>query len=369
MGRAIVEASELDFARSVKPLSVSGALLAQQCKLAALLDMSPGMRSLRVQSLQAALGEVFHRVILRAAWNDDANLRRNEVESIWDEQIVHARERLDEQARLRSVPSPERWPGYERVRLHALKTVTERQNTVELRKSPPPSGSTEVELRTEKLTGRADRVIGTGGNAVIVEFKSRRSPPSELIARDSLQLQAYMYLWHTVKGSWPKRGELRYPGQEAIVVDPQHHELSALGGKMESTADALSDFASSVCINGLSAIATASAVNCRFCSYRLVCKAFFMETSPNDEWVVHTVIGEVQEIKWSDDGASLGLEVSKGTVSEGEYSVIVERPVGEAVASGDLLAITGLRRNRDTRTLYSDHNSVACHGAGDWLGM
>lgn len=269
---------------------------------------------------------------------------RAALESAWDEAVGAAWGEMAQESPLGDPPRPERWPGYQRVRVRTLRAgeaIVRRRASSGV--SPPAAGERVIRVerslvsRDGEVVGRPDRIEQFNGASRVVDLKTGRRAEDAITDAERRQLLFYAYLWHEESGRWPTEACIETGDGSRLTISVEAAEAQAIVRAAKEARAALN-----VRIAGgekPSALATASEEHCRGCAFRVVCGAYWQAARAAEDRYVHDVRGTVEVIDPS-GGVMLGGVV--GTVEAARLRVrafahhVPEIEVGEVLALQDL---------------------------------
>lgn len=361
-------ASQVAVITEMETTSPSLAELARLCLLRAGLSRTEGLSGFVLGNPKAWLGSAYHEVLGKISTVD---LTSDTVDAVFERlwhQAVKARHR-----RARCHPldqrfgTPSNWPGYYLIRagarLRVQKILAEQPRSVRRDASHHwPSTPTEVRERrfiacADKLVGRPDLVRGDA----IVDYKTgqifedgENGQWGRVKASYLRQLRIYAYLIQQNLGIWPRLGVIVPLTGDAFEielhpVECEHEALEAVK-LLDSYNEILHAW------QDPNMLASPSCEACNWCSYKIVCPAFWQNASIH--WpkmasgvsVKGTLLNSPQPVH---GGAaySLSMDVHAGT--EGNCRIDV-MPLNSSVHSslstvsaGETVRLTGLRLRQD----------------------
>lgn len=262
-------------------------------------------------STRAGIGKVAHR-LTELVHSGQAPLdgRRAWLEQQWALLIAEEHALLKDEWDPGDVPMPADWRGVTATRVRLLRALQD----VEV-DSAPHSTSVRSEVvssmptkgfkssdggpmpwveralfdSTTHVAGRPDRVEERRGALRVVDLKSGVNQ-REILPTQRRQLMIYAHLVRAVRGILP---------QEVVVADPRGREscveveTSEVDMHVRSATDALAQFNSLA--DGSSLPASAAADTCRWCSFRVVCSAYWF--ARDDTWDGFDVRGVVDGVE------------------------------------------------------------------------
>jgi RecB family exonuclease len=312
--------------------SLAGAL--ESCPLKAALQHSPSVQRLRRTTPPLALGSAAHAVIEGALTGRgvDVDSPRDGLEAVWNTAIENAMRLMAEQAPFEAPPPAERWPGYQRVRVRALRMAEGL-----LRERPRAHGGEgRTSIRVERslvsrdgdVTGRPDRVEQADGDTRIIDLKTGRHGDDAVTPAERRQLLFYAYLWHDESGSWPTVGSIETGDGRRLEIKVDPAEAEACVREAVAARDELN----SQIVSG-AAPATLAHVEideCQHCSFRVVCDSYWSAASSEAERFLQDVRGVITEV---DATGSATLNQVFGTLPSQEIRV---RGLGDKVTRSDV---------------------------------
>lgn len=295
-----------------------------------------------------ALGRAAHRVLEQAhqgKFNGSVQTRPA-VEASWDEVLETEWKRMAEEAPFTEPPRPDRWPGYQRVRVRTIRMAMER--AAGQHRSPQavePIRTVRIERslvsRDGAVVGRPDRVEVDGDSARVVDVKTgRRSSPIASEA-ERRQLLIYAYLWHEESGVWPQSGSIETRdggGLEVSLDSSEAIEIVREAVDARNRANEEIEGGASWSILGRPSTDT-----CRHCVFRALCPAYWSIATPTDRYT-QDVKGTIEAI---DNAGGVTVRVEAGTVVQDKVRIrsvassVDEMSLDRTVSFQDLVPVSG----------------------------
>jgi len=255
----------------VERLSPTSYEVLGSCRLRYSFGQQPGAGTFR-GTPAARLGTICHQVLDEAVRGAvfETDGWREEIEQLWDralaaEETNAAADGVTEEAR--------RWPGYQlkRARLfHVAGRLREFLGVL------PRDAQLLVEqpltAADGRLYGRPDLVIRSPGQHQIIDYKSGgvidrdSKQPREVYVR---QLQLYAFLEHEASGEWPATAHLVPLQGSPVEIDVDPDACTGLATQALQALDAYNDSVPAT------QPASPTPENCRWCSYPIICSAFW----------------------------------------------------------------------------------------------
>jgi CRISPR/Cas system-associated exonuclease Cas4 (RecB family) len=282
-----------------------------------------------------ALGSAAHAVIEGALRGRgvDADLPREGLEVMWNMAIENAMRVMAEQAPFAAPPPAERWPGYQRVRVRALRMA---EGLVRERRSTPHLHEGRTSIRVERslvsrdgdVTGRPDRVEQSNGDTRIIDLKTGRHGDDVVTPAERRQLLFYAYLWHDESGSWPTLASIETGDGRRLEIQVEPAEAEACVREAVAARDELN----SQIVSGAepTTLAHVDIDECQHCSFRVVCDSYWSAASCGAERYLQDVKGVITEV---DQTGSATLSQVFGTLPSQEMRV---RGLDDKVTGGDV---------------------------------
>lgn len=284
------------------------------CQLAVAFKLDEGFRHLSRPRPAALLGQVSHDLAERAHRGDfrSESDPRAAATQVWSQLIEEAEAVLSAEWD-QPVPPAARWPGYQLVRIRAIRRAAELSvdrdpDATPRRDSRRSSQELEQTLRDQdtRLYGRPDRVTRHGDTAVIHDLKSGWSQPAEVSPRQKRQLLFYSHLWRAEHGVLPARAEIETGDGTAIGFDVTEEDVDALVADVLTARKAFNRASGTTEPESL---ATPTPGNCRFCDFRPVCGPHLSSVTDEWDWSA-TRAGWVRGVHEGSDGMSLELDLA-----------------------------------------------------------
>lgn len=321
---------------SVTDLAPSTVNALVECPKRVAFQRDSRTRELSRPNTRTALGQAAHRLteLVLQGRAPEPSERRPWLEDAWDKAIAHEAEVLADAWKGRQVPSPARWPGYVATRTRLLRRLTAAvvATNPTPRASPAKGGQPPLPWVERKLVddeiglyGTPDLVEDRGGSVRVVDLKSGVHQ-HEVQPSQRRQLLLYAHLASKVLS--------RSVCRVAVVdVRGQETEFSVGPSEIEEqTAKVLEvrrNFNASLA-SGTGVEARPAADSCRFCPFKVVCRAYF--DARQDDWSSDVAIGTV-----------IGMPLPNvAIVADGDDEVRIILYETSSVRVGDQLAVSGL---------------------------
>lgn len=306
-------------------------------------------RQLSRPTTRTALGQVSHRLteLVLKGHAPARESRRAWLESEWDSAIANQAAALATAWPGRPVPAPNQWRGYVATRTRLLRRLENYECTSALgpaigggaprSESPLPWVERKLADTEIGLCGTPDLVEERGGSVRVVDLKSGVHQ-SEV--RESQRRQLLLYAHLVAKA-------LDRAVAEVAIVDVGGREraMGITAAQIEhavATAVSAREAFNEAADNG-SVPANPSSDACRFCIFKVVCRAYW--DARQDDWETDLLVGTVTGL----------APPNVATIAHDDKSVRVVLTSGERVKVGDQVAITGLARaGQDTYRLRWD---------------
>jgi RecB family exonuclease len=255
----------------------------------------------------SALGDASHELTERVERGEFDSLSqeqlRGALEKAWEELIASKYVLVRDAWPIAPIPTPDRWPGYQRTRVRLLKSLAHaRRGRVSSAETAAARVLVEKWLEPPgiPLRGRADRVEIAADGVHIVDLKSSWEYGSELHQDHRRQLLLYAAMWQRLNGEWPHSASVETADGRRLSMRVDVAEAEAL---VDQAVAAFNDYNAAV-RSGIAAdtLASPSPESCRHCSYRAVCGPFFETISASWGWWLKSVLGTVNGINGSDSG-------------------------------------------------------------------
>ena len=342
--------------------------LMRLCLLRAGLSRADNLSTFVLGNPKAWLGSAYHEVLTKMPRVDPANETADVAfERLWDQAIEARHQRARCHPLDHRFGAPSSWPGYylirESSRLRA-REIANRWSAPRTRErlqhnTDMPHGARERRFVAcgGRLTGRPDAVRGD----TIVDYKSghlfedgNAGRTGELKAGFVRQLRIYAYLTKHNWGMWPRRGVVFPLAAEEIEInlDPEECEEEALEAirlldrydeAVQSQQDPM-------------ALASPSCEACGWCSYKIVCSAFWQNAT--ERWsnmpggaAIEGILLEKPQQVYGGAAYSLPIYPHAGTAAVRRLDL---RPMNVSIhsilselAAGDSVRLVGLRRRYD----------------------
>jgi hypothetical protein len=336
----------------------------RQCALDAGLARTPGSSAFVLGNPKAWLGTVYHDVLEKIAQVD---LHQESIEAavdrIWSQAIMAMDQRRASHGLDRRYGPPQTWPGYHAARASVL--LRARELVAGLPHAPPSgavaaSGGVQEIIREHKFSAFGGRLVGTPDvirNGEIIDYKSGRIHEFDdglqanvVKAAYVRQLCIYGYLVNENLGFWPQRGILLPLIGAGVEVDlvPEDcvHEASEAVALLAEYNEKASN------AEPVGQLASPSTENCRWCSYKVLCPAFWQTAVPEwsgqlDGGAIEGVLAETPTAIHAGAAVAITVDVERGSelrrrVRIAPLSLSTHTSVG-SLTPGSRLRLVGLR--------------------------
>lgn len=349
--------------------------LMRVCQLRAGLSRATAVAPLVLGNPKSWLGLSYHKVlegVARAVQGTDVDAL---VESMWTAEINSQAQRASAHDLDKRYGPPERWPGYYLARA----AVQLRAGELKLRR--PSAGTSSAQgagdLHEEKfvafngeLVGRPDVVSGDD----VIDYKSGAILELDEISQAEVvkaayvrQLRIYGYLVHARFGRWPKRGvllPLAGPGVDVPL------DAAACEAEAQAAVSLLTEYNSKIAAGATATdLATPSEASCKWCSFKLICPAFWKAVSPawsgelDGATVEGTLDGNLRDLSGGGLGASINVSASSEPAARAEVaplSASLHLVGGNAQpVAGERVRVVGLRVRTDGRLIPTIRTTLA----------
>jgi hypothetical protein len=225
-----------------------------------------------------ALGRAAHKVLELAYTGHPRFSDPAEIETVWMDAIAVERRRMADETPFGEPPPPERWSGYQRVRVRTIRMASAMSRSTRVAgPAAPGKGSLRIERSISSsdgnVVGRPDRVETNGAGVRLVDVKTGRRADPVVSDAERRQLLIYAYLWHDQEGVWPTTGTIQT--SEGRGIDVELDPAAAIATVREAVAarDEANTFIAEG--GGWQSLARPSMDTCRHCPFRVACPSYW----------------------------------------------------------------------------------------------
>lgn len=277
----------------------------ESCPLRVAYDRDASFSSLRRLRPGPALGIAFHSVLDEVRSPDfsasSEEVRRAAAKRAWEEKINELYARFKADWAEATVPPPQNWPNYSRVRFAALNAVLTGEPKRDS-EGPVPGQTSHKFLREVWLedaagliVGRADRVEFTEKGIRIIDYKTTNitGEDGEIRPEYKRQLQIYCFLWSVQRKEWPASAAVQDLLGRTVEVPVDRHEAQAIA---ESAVSSLRTYNAQVGKEvPPESLARPSSETCNHCPYKGACAAFQDAIDESWGWYKKCLSGAIQD--------------------------------------------------------------------------
>jgi hypothetical protein len=310
--------------------------------------------------LGTAYHEVLERVATRPRTSEDLGAV---VEALWNEAVGAQLERARGHALDARFGEPRAWPGYYLARAAVELRAREMSGNAPLVPGGAQAQPSET-IREHRFSSFAGKLVGRPDvvrRNEIVDYKSGsvlevdETTQCEVVKASFIrQLRIYGFLVHETLGWWPTRGILLPFVGPATSVELNPSECEKEARRAVEILDTFNDAVRAR--RDPIDLASPSPENCRWCSQKLLCPAFWNACSP--KWSVElggdAVEGVIAEPVRSIHGGAawaVSVDVELGTRPRGRIEIAPlnasVHPLVTALKAGDRVRLAGLRVRSD----------------------
>jgi len=345
------------------------------CLLRAALSRNRSAANYVLGNPKAWLGTAYHEVLEKLADAiPDASSLDAVVEQLWNAAIATQHGRALAHSLDARFGAPTTWPGYHlaraAVRLRAQEMIRADVSRAETRGAPPNElREKEFTAFDGKLLGRPDLIRADE----IVDYKSgtvnefdEATQTDVVKAAYVRQLRIYGFLVKQVLGRWLARGvllPLAGAGVE-VALDPADCTREAA-----EAVTLLDDYNTRVRSGDpVQSLATASPASCKWCSFKLICPAFWHAASSSwsgglEGAAVEGVLLEPVRTIHGGSALAISLDIQRGTEAPQRAEIA---PLNPSVHSslrelrvGDRVRVVSLRTRTDGKLVPTTRTIVA----------
>jgi hypothetical protein len=336
------------------------------CSLNAGLSRAKGSSAFALGNPKAWLGTAYHKVLEKIVGCDiTQETLEAAVDRLWKQAIDDQEQRVRAHALNRRFGLPTTWPGYYIAYASVLLRAQELCGT---RDSPTAPAA---EKRAPPGTIREQEFIALGGKLLgkpdvvrpseVIDYKSGAifqyddTSQAEVVKAAYIrQLRIYGYLVKEALGWWPQRGVLLpFAGAGVdIPLDPAECTREA-----EEAVELLDSYNAKARAGAeLQKFASPSPRVCKWCSYKLLCSAFWRAASPDwsgqlDGAAIEGVLAEDPKVIHAGAARAIVIDIQAGSEVPRRAQIA---PLSSAVhtlvptlAAGEHVRVVGLRIRPD----------------------
>ncbi|VTT98804.1 Putative uncharacterized protein OS=Mesorhizobium alhagi CCNWXJ12-2 GN=MAXJ12_25733 PE=4 SV=1: PDDEXK_1 [Gemmataceae bacterium] len=335
----------------------------RSCLLRAGLSRLPGAGAYVLSNPRAWLGTAYHKVLERVPALARAGAEAAQLlDALWQAEITRLQQHAAAHALNARFGQPQYWRGYHLV----LATVRLRaaELTPLIDTSSPPAHAPAGTHREDELTSFDGKLKGKpdlSRENEVIDFKTGSIYESEELDSSPVlrqayvrQLQLYAYLLHDASGEWPARGRLYPIAGPPVEVNLNPADCTTAAQEAVLLLDRYNGLAASA--NDPTALASPSPDTCCWCSYKMLCPAFW--GSADQAWAgrqdgeaARGALATAPRLVNAGTAYALTIAVEGGTLPHEAVSLTslpaaVHTAVG-GLAANDSVRIVGLRRRSD----------------------
>lgn len=346
--------------RSASPTLVG---MLHDCLLKAGFACAQNVTQFIIGNPKAWLGTAYHEVLRQLPNINQSLIPEEGIPSLWQQAVKGHYLRALNYPLDRRFGQPESWPGYNLVYFSLIRITYLLENNF-LPQAIQESGLNQNTSRTfhekkftafeGKLEGRPDVMLGDK----IIDYKSGNIFTNDSMGQSNvinkkyiIQLRIYAFLVKENLGYWPRSGillPLSGPGIE-VNLNPHECEQEAIGAVSLLEFYNRSLTFSEDPLN----IASPSKHTCKWCSYQLICPAFWQYVQPDwsddlgEAAFEGSLINQIQP-KMAGTVYSLSLHVLHSSLPLADVvAVPINSSSGKQNKNGDLIRIVGLGRRQN----------------------
>lgn len=352
----------------IKTTSPALAELMRLCFLRAGLSRAEGLSAFVLGNPKAWLGSTSHEVISKISGADLTVETVNVAfERLWDQAISVRESNASCHPLNQRFGAPSNWPGYHLIRasarLRAQEIVAGQPGSVR-RDTPDDESSAPYEVRERKFMACSGKLVGrpdvVRGNTII-DYKSgqifdedKNGQTSSVKAAYLRQLRIYAYLVRQTLGKWPRFGVIMPLAGKGVKIELYPVECEQEAREAIEFLDKYNEIVQDR--QDPSTLASPSSGVCNWCSYKIVCSAFWQNAGV--QWpkmadgaaVEGTVIGYPQPVHGG-AACSLSMDVHAGTEGRCQVNLttlnLSVHSSLSTVSAGERIRLTGLRIRKD----------------------
>lgn len=294
---------------------------------------------LKRSNTYTSLGSAAHR-LTEAVWRGDFALAaddeiREMLNSSWEELVEKEYKKLQQHWSGRDVPVPKEWPFYSITRAKTIRRLLAeiaRHQQQEPKSDQHHTSWIEKEFVDEELQlkGIPDRVITQQDGFYVFDIKTGHSI-SEISTPYRRQLLLYAHLVAQNTGLKPLAMAIIRAGGETIWENISSQDIQNCLDEVKTTTEAFVNTKS----EDILSTASPSPDVCRFCDYKVVCKAYWEDLNPSWE-DYRGVVGEIIEVidkstfkvrqilPANNIGREVGISNLPSSYTEGDHVAIVD---------------------------------------------